>query len=157
VRPAGPGTGTWLPVAHAAANETEMQMVSYGFAIPVTAITETAAAVSRRIAAAPPAGKWAAAGIAIALGVLVVWLVRTGKTKAITDRIRPVIREIGEATGPPLLETPGTPPARQDRLRPGRRSPGGHHHAGGKDRPGAGVLRVTGARRGHRPAPQHPR
>lgn len=103
--PAGLGVGAWLQVAHAAANETEMETIYFGFSVPVTAVSETARVVSRRIAAASPAGKWAAAGVVVALGLVVLWLVRSGKATAVADRVRPVVREIGEIYGPPLLET----------------------------------------------------
>lgn len=103
--PAGLGVGAWLQVAHAAANETEMETIYFGFSVPVTVVSDAAGAVSRRIAAASPAGKWAAAGGAVALGLVVLWLVRSGKAKAIADQVRPMMREIGETFGPPLLET----------------------------------------------------
>ncbi len=103
--PAGLGVGAWLQVAHAAANETEMETIYFGFSVPVTAVSETARVVSRRIAAAPPAGKWMVAGVALALGAVALWLVRSGRATAIADRVRPVVREIGEIYGPPLMET----------------------------------------------------
>lgn len=92
-------------MTHAAANETEMETIYFAFSVPVAAVSETARVVSRRIAAASPAGKWAAVGVAVAVGLVVLRLVRSGKATAMADRVRPVVREIGEIYGPLLLET----------------------------------------------------
>ena len=103
--PPGLGFAAWLQVAHAAANETEVETIFVGARIPVNVTAAAVQAASRRIAAAPPAAKWAMLGAGLVLAAAAVWLVRSGKTEALAERARPAVRRIGEIYGPPLAET----------------------------------------------------
>jgi len=103
--PPGLGFAGWLQVAHAAANETEVETIFFGASIPVSVTSEAVGAASRRIAAASAGAKWAMLGAGVILVATAVWLVRSGTAGKLVDRVRPVVREIGEIYGPPLAET----------------------------------------------------
>jgi len=103
--PPGLGFAAWLQVTHAAANETEVETIFVGARIPVNVTTAAVQAASRRIAAPPPAAKWAMLGAGLVLAAAAVWLVRSGKTGALAERAHPAVRRISETYGPPLAET----------------------------------------------------
>lgn len=103
--PRGLGFAAWLQVAHAAANETEVETIFFGASIPVRVTSEAVQVVSRRIAAASPAARWAMLGAGLILAAAAVWLVRDGKAGKLADRVRPVVRQAGEIYGPMLAET----------------------------------------------------
>ena len=103
--PPGLGFAAWLQVAHAAANETEVETIVFGASIPVNVTGEVVQAASSRIAAASPAAKWAMLGAGLILVAAGVWLVRSGKAGKLAERARPVVRHISEVYGPPLAET----------------------------------------------------
>jgi hypothetical protein len=99
------GFAAWLQVAHAAANETEVETIFISLSIPMSATGEAVRAASHRIAAAWPAAKWALLGVGLLLVVAAVWLGRSGKAGKLAERARPVVRRAGEIYGPPLAET----------------------------------------------------
>ena len=103
--PPGLGFAAWLQVAHAAANETEVETIFFGASIPVNVTGELVQAASRRITAASSAAKWAMLGAGLILVAAAVWLVHSGKAGKLAERARPVVRHIGEVYGPSLAET----------------------------------------------------
>jgi hypothetical protein len=157
--PQGLGFAAWLQVAHAAANETEVQTIFVSASIPMSVASEVVQAASYRIAAASPAAKWAMLGVGMILVAAAVWLVRSGKAGKLAEQVRPVVRQMGEVSGPPLAETfaryergrvvLARPPFA--RPRPPRWPSGSPGCSRSADRPGARVLRIAGPGRGHRP------
>jgi hypothetical protein len=103
--PHGLGFAAWLQVAHAAANETEVETICLGFSIPVTVTSEAVRAASRRIAAASPGATWVMLGVGVVLVAAAVTLVRSGKAGKLAGRARSVVRELGEIYRPLLAET----------------------------------------------------
>jgi len=99
------GFAAWLDVAHAAANEVEMNSIYVSASIPINVAEATIESISRRIAAVSPGVKIALVVMASAAVMGAIWCVRTGKADKLIDRARPVIKEIGRIYGPPLLET----------------------------------------------------
>jgi hypothetical protein len=99
------GFKAWLQVAHAAANESEVEMIGLGVSIPISAGGEAIGAVSRRIAASSPAARWVMLAGLLILGAGAAWWVRSGNASKFIERARPVIRDLGETFGPPLAET----------------------------------------------------
>jgi hypothetical protein len=99
------GFSAWLQVAHAAANETEVEMIGLGVSIPVSAAGEAIGAASRRIAASSPAAKWVMLAGLLILAAGAAWWVRSGNAGKFIERARPVLRELGDTFGPPLAET----------------------------------------------------
>ena len=99
------GFSAWLQVAHAAANETEVEMIGLGVSIPVSAAGEAIGAASRRIAASSPAAKWVMLAGLLILAAGTAWWVRSGNAGKFIERARPVLRELGNTFGPPLAET----------------------------------------------------
>jgi hypothetical protein len=103
--PPGLGFSAWLQVTHATANETEVESIYFSARIPVVAADEAIRAASRRIAVASPAARWALLGGALLLGAAAIWWFRSGKAGKFLERARPVVRELGQIYGPPLMET----------------------------------------------------
>jgi len=63
------------------------------------------AVASRRIAAALPAGRLALLGLMVGAVAGAIWLASSGKVRPSIDRARPVVRELVETFGPPMMET----------------------------------------------------
>jgi len=103
--PPGLGFSAWLQVAHAAANGTEVETIYLAVRVPMVATEELVASASRRIAAASPAARWALVGVALVVVAGAIWLVRSGRAQPFIDRARPVLRELAETVGPPVMET----------------------------------------------------
>jgi hypothetical protein len=101
----GLGFSAWLNVAHAAANQTEVESILVTVSIPFNAMEATAGAAYRRIAAAPAAARWALAGLGAVLAIGGIWWVRSGRAGRFFEHARPVIQELGQTYGPTLLET----------------------------------------------------
>jgi hypothetical protein len=95
----------WLEVAHAAANQTEVEAIYVTASIPFNVVEATAGAAYRRIAAASTGAKWALAGLAAIIVIGGIWWVRSGRAGTFFERAKPVIKELGETYGPPLMET----------------------------------------------------
>ena len=102
--PPGLGFSAWLQVAHAAASEVEYTSIEVTASIPLNVAEEAIRAVSRRVAAAPPAGKLALGIVAAGLVIGGIWLVRSGKAGSFLERAWPVVQELGRTYGPPLTE-----------------------------------------------------
>ncbi len=99
------GVAAWLDVAHAAANEVEMNSIYVSATIPLNVAEATIEAISRRIAAVSAGVKIALVLLAAAGVVSVIWCVKNGKADKLIERARPVIKEVGRTYGPPLLQT----------------------------------------------------
>ena len=99
------GFKAWLQVAHATANETEVEMIGLGISIPISTAGEAIGSASRRIAASSPAARWVMLAGLLILVAGTAWWVRSGNAGKFIERARPVIRDLGETFGPPLAET----------------------------------------------------
>jgi hypothetical protein len=99
------GFAAWLDVAHAAANEVEMNSIYVTASIPLNVAEATIEIVSRRIAAASRSVNIALVLLTAGAVIGAIWCVKTGKTGKLLGRARPVIKEIGRTYGPPLMET----------------------------------------------------
>ncbi len=99
------GVAAWLKVTHAAANETEVDAIYVTASIPVNVVKETAGAAYRGIAAASTGAKWALSGLAVIIVIAGIWWVQSGRAGQFFERAKPVIKELGETYGPPLMET----------------------------------------------------
>jgi hypothetical protein len=103
--PPGLGFSAWLKLTHAAANEIEYASVEMTASIPLNAATAAIGALSRRVAATPPAGRLALGIVAAGAMIGGIWLVRSGKASKFGERAWPVAQELGRTYGPPLMET----------------------------------------------------
>jgi hypothetical protein len=99
------GFSAWLNVTHAAANESEVEAIYVTASIPFNIAEVTAGAAYRRIAAASMGTKLAVAGLAAVIVIGGIWWIRSGRSGMFLDRVRPVIRELGQTYGPLLVET----------------------------------------------------
>jgi hypothetical protein len=99
------GFSAWLQVAHAAASEVEYASIQMTASIPLAAAEEAIGAVSRRVAAASPAGKLALGVVAAGVVIGGIWLVKSGKARKFFELVWPAIQELGQTYGPPLMET----------------------------------------------------
>jgi hypothetical protein len=99
------GVSAWLKVTHAAANETEAETIYVTASIPFNVAEATAGAACRRIAAASAGTRWALAGLAAIIVTGGIWWVRSGRARTFLERAQPVLRELGQTYGPPLMET----------------------------------------------------
>jgi predicted nucleic acid-binding protein len=99
------GFSAWLEVTHASANETEIEAIYVTASIPFNAAEAAAGAAYRRIAAASTGGKWALAGLAAIMVIGGIWWVKSGRAGKFFEAARPVIKELGQTYGPPLMET----------------------------------------------------
>lgn len=99
------GFSAWLKVTHAAANQTEADAIYVTASIPFNVAEATAGAAYRRIATAPAGAKVALAGLAVILFVGGIWWVKSGRAGKFFERAKPVIKELGQTYGPPLMET----------------------------------------------------
>jgi hypothetical protein len=99
------GVSGWLKVTHAAANETEVETIVVAASIPFSVVEAAAGPAYRRVAMASRGTKLAlASGAAVAL-IGGAWWVRSGRAGRLFERARPVIQELGQTYGPPLMET----------------------------------------------------
>lgn len=99
------GFSAWLKVTHAAANETEVEAIYVTASIPLDVAQATAGAAYRRIAATSTGTKWALGGIAAITVAAGIWWARSGRAGKFWERTLPVLKELGRAYGPPLMET----------------------------------------------------
>jgi hypothetical protein len=99
------GFSAWLGITHASANETEVEAIYVTASIPLNIVEETAGAAYRRIAAASTGTRWALAGLAAIIVIGGIWWVKSGRAGKFFDSARPVLRELGQTYGPPLMET----------------------------------------------------
>ena len=99
------GFSAWLEVTHAAANETEVEAFYVTASVPFDIVEATVGAAYRRIAAASAATKLALAGLAALIVIGGIWWVRSGRAGKFFERAQPVIKELGQTYGPPLIET----------------------------------------------------
>lgn len=99
------GFSAWLKVTHAAANETEVNAIYVTASVPFNVVEAAASAAYRRIAAASTGAKWALAGLAAIFVVGGIWMIKSGRAGQLFERAKPVIKELSETFGPPLLET----------------------------------------------------
>lgn len=73
--------------------------------MPFDVLEATAGAAYRRIAAASTGTRWALAGLAAIIVVGGIWWVKSGRAGKFFERAQPLIRELGQVYGPPLMET----------------------------------------------------
>jgi hypothetical protein len=99
------GFSAWLKVTHAAANETEVETIFVTASVPFNVVEATAGAAYRRIPVASTGTKLAVAGVAALVLIGGIWWVKSGRAGKFFERAQPVISELGQIYGPPLMET----------------------------------------------------
>jgi hypothetical protein len=99
------GISVWLKVTHAVANKTEVEAIYVTASIPFSIAEATAGPAYRRIAAASTGTRWALAGLTAIIVIGGIWWVESGRAGKFFERAQPVIKELGQTYGPPLMET----------------------------------------------------
>ena len=97
----GLGDRDWLPLAHAFANQAELELVSSAVAVPTVIVAGLGTELSRAAMRLPAVWRYLlAAGL---LGVAYLWQI-DGRARRQLEKAGAVALRVGKVVGPPLLE-----------------------------------------------------
>jgi hypothetical protein len=97
----GLGDKDWLPLAHAFANQAELEWISSVVALPTVIVAALGADLGQKAVRLPVAGRCLL--VAGLLGIAYIWQ-KDGRTRRHLQKAGVTIKRVAKVAGPPLLE-----------------------------------------------------